>query len=411
VPSEYTTINQALDASAFGDTVLVAAGTYSVPETRDVGYGVPITSLMFLRDGVVVLSEEGPEATILDLAGQGTGRGWVALADELPSEQTKVKGFTLTGAPLGGRGLMVQSSGKVTVEDCVFRDLDSGESWGAGVRSDISRLAVIGCQFRDCHAPSGGAIFQTDPEISVESSLFERCSELAVRASGSEMFPGVVAVIRSCVFRENESSAGGGALGLTNYQQVTVEDCVFEANYGTGSGAGLSISSVYSAQVWRNVFVDNHAEGYAGGVFLQSTHAMVENNTFYNCSEGWTSGGGALKMYGGAMELHRNVVVACTGGPAVRLFSGTITTACNVFWDNPEGDVEGFVLGATDRVVDPQFCDPDAGDLTVAESSPCLPANSGGCDLIGALGQGCGSISVENTSWARIKALYRPTSK
>ena len=54
----------------------------------------------------------------------------------------------------------------------------------------------------------------------------------------------------------------------------------------------------------------------------------------------------------------------------------------------------------------PLFCDVDGGDLTVASDTPCLPQNNT-CELIGALGQGCGAVAVASRSWAGIKSLYR----
>jgi hypothetical protein len=78
-----------------------------------------------------------------------------------------------------------------------------------------------------------------------------------------------------------------------------------------------------------------------------------------------------------------------------------------VFWDNPGGETYGFSLSPTDRVIDPAFCDPEGGDFTLEPISPCLPANSLGCGLIGALGEGCGIVSIEADSWSAIKAKYR----
>jgi hypothetical protein len=46
-------------------------------------------------------------------------------------------------------------------------------------------------------------------------------------------------------------------------------------------------------------------------------------------------------------------------------------------------------------------------DLTVSSLSPCLPANSLGCGLIGALGQGCGTVAIQPMSWGQIKGAYR----
>jgi hypothetical protein len=74
---------------------------------------------------------------------------------------------------------------------------------------------------------------------------------------------------------------------------------------------------------------------------------------------------------------------------------------------NPGGDLDGIPYGTLDRVVDPGFCDPDSGDFTVQETSPCLPANSGGCGPIGGEGMGCGTVSVQSESWGAIKGKYR----
>jgi hypothetical protein len=81
-----------------------------------------------------------------------------------------------------------------------------------------------------------------------------------------------------------------------------------------------------------------------------------------------------------------------------------------VFWENPDGNMN-LSLDASDRVVDPEFCDPESDDFTVMNTSPCLPENSLGCGLIGALQEGCGTISIEETSWGKIKNRYRGSAE
>jgi hypothetical protein len=90
--------------------------------------------------------------------------------------------------------------------------------------------------------------------------------------------------------------------------------------------------------------------------------------------------------------------VAIDGGPEY-------TSGCNIFWDNAGGI--GLDLDPTDRIADPQFCDRDNRDYTLQATSPCLPALSLGCGLIGALEQGCGAISVTPQTWGRIKSSFR----
>jgi Right handed beta helix region len=69
VPSQYPTIQSAIDASISGDTVLVAPGVYSDRSTRTlVGGGSlgTVTALAFLSPGVTLVSELGAGSTTLD---------------------------------------------------------------------------------------------------------------------------------------------------------------------------------------------------------------------------------------------------------------------------------------------------------------------------------------------------------
>ena len=56
---------------------------------------------------------------------------------------------------------------------------------------------------------------------------------------------------------------------------------------------------------------------------------------------------------------------------------------------------------------DPLFVDAANDDYHLSSISKCLPANNWCGALIGALGEGCGPVSLEPLSWARIKAGYR----
>ena len=66
-----------------------------------------------------------------------------------------------------------------------------------------------------------------------------------------------------------------------------------------------------------------------------------------------------------------------------------------------------YIRDHSDRFVDPLFCAPELSDWTLHQGSPCLPEDPLGCGLIGAFGQGCGPVSIEPETWARIKGRYR----
>ena len=169
-----------------------------------------------------------------------------------------------------------------------------------------------------------------------------------------------------------------------------------------------------TARVQGNVFWDDHSvasTAYGGGAVVSASHVYVTGNTFHACSQVNTYYGGAGLVVAASryVWVENNIFSANVGSQAVRRSPSVEvwSTSCNVFWENVDGNADGFELDESDRIIDPLHCDPENGDLTLAANSPCLPENSGACGLIGALGQGCGGISIEPESWGRLKLRYR----
>src|SRR3989338_10803330 len=92
VPADYSTIQEAIDAAGYGDSVLVAPVTY--------------VENIVLKSGVVVQGAGADVTTI-----QGTGNGSVVSATRVDST-TKIDGFTITGGgnTYYGGGINCQNS-------------------------------------------------------------------------------------------------------------------------------------------------------------------------------------------------------------------------------------------------------------------------------------------------------------
>ena len=86
-----------------------------------------------------------------------------------------------------------------------------------------------------------------------------------------------------------------------------------------------------------------------------------------------------------------------------------VTGHCGLYWDNTLPHVQGCGVDPTmngNLIADPLFCDPDARNFMIRSDSPASPEHPSGCGLRGALCVGCGPVSIEPESWARIKQRY-----
>jgi hypothetical protein len=414
VPGEYPTIQAGLDASQFADTVLVAPGTYTYYEIRDLGTGFPWTACVFLVDGVVLKSESGPEVTVIDMS-QALGPQLNGINGmNAPSAGTVLDGFTLRGVPGLGRGVLLVSTGDVVIRDCILSDLDATVSNGGGVLA-LGSASIENCTFIRCHSnATGGAIYHSDGHLNLTACVIRECDSPAVRLDGVHG-PLESAYIADCTFIDNISNGGAGALSCGQYfGGVTVSRCYFRNNINYGTGGGALDFGAGNRLIENCVFVSNGAlagNGQGGAISVGGTGScVIRGNTFFGNYKTTNSAAGGTADIDSDTLFENNIIAGSGGGEAISLgISDELTSNCNVYWDNPEGI--GVPLSPTDRDVDPLFCNPANENLTLRLDSPCLPEDPLGCGLIGAYGAGCSATSVEVplkvSSWGAIKAGYR----
>ncbi|MFN8178429.1 MAG: right-handed parallel beta-helix repeat-containing protein [bacterium] len=417
VPSQYATINAAIDAAAPGDSVVVAPGVYDQYDTRLLADGYWYSAVAFLKSGVSVISEAGAGATMMRLDSAPEAPR-LCKGFGLPGT-VEVAGFTMTGTAPHIEGAVFANGGRLVLRDCVFQDLGVGFSDEVASGTVMSDMEVHGCRFENINGATGSAINQTSGTLLVEDSEFISCRSGAVALRYDSGFPHPTGMtVRRCRFVNNVQTLGGSAaIFVRNYTSVLIEESWFEGNQSIYTGGGgamggaLSTSASSMHLIRDNTFVRNTAD-YAGAVAVWGSGAQVLGNTFWG---NWTrlnsSQGGASVYFDSGGVLTNNVIAGSTGDEAVGRLGGVVQTSCNVFWANPVGNAT-FPLSSADLVVDPQFCDAAGGDFTVNAASPCLPGHGDpSCmDLIGAWGQGCGTVSVEPSTWGKVKSEFRSES-
>jgi hypothetical protein len=209
VPSEYPTIQQAIDAAVSGDSVLVAPGTYTNCDERPC-----TTRVAEMKAGVALVSEAGPELTTLRVDVPAGGAS-VVRGSGIVFGETLLRGFTITATAPDYKGTAFVSCLGVRIEHCVFADLDPGSSIGGGLFTNGSTVEVQSCEFQRCTAVEGAGYGSTNGSSIVERCLFEECEGGHVAQRNRRDFGGgaelrVPEQHRECCARGAHDAAGGG---------------------------------------------------------------------------------------------------------------------------------------------------------------------------------------------------------
>lgn len=302
VPSQFATLQAALDAAGNGDTVLVAAGTYTGSGNRDLDpHGKAIT----------VISEQGAAATILDVQGSVATphRGFVLTAG---GSFLIIDGFTIrNGHQANGGGILIQ--GLVTaklknlvVEQCVAVGVGGGIHVLQGAGPTIDQ-----CTFRFNQATEGAGV-RIDKDCFV---LMTGCSisDNAATVKGGGLFvsgffanPGTTFVsLVDCDIDRNTAQSFSGGIELFSDVSATFDGCRIRDNVCAGAfpewGGGLLVEFRSSATLTACEISGNGA-GAGGGVFLQQdgfVH-LVDSQILSNSV---SHSGGAINMNGQGTPL------------------------------------------------------------------------------------------------------------
>jgi predicted outer membrane repeat protein len=258
---------------------------------------------------------------------------------------------------------------------------------------------------------TGGAVLceQASPRF-VNCRFYENTSNWW--GGGVSCYGGSPAFVR-CSFEAN-SGAGGGVM-TGSYAAPTFEECLFVGNHGL-MGGGMFVAGVSGTPgpvLSRCTFSGNTVSGDGGAILTYSTVTLIQC-TFYGNTAAVVGGNIECTMLGARAVLQNTIVAFASAGGSVTCSHGgsASLTCCDVF-GNAGGDGYDCVAGQIgldgNISADPLFCDPQNGDFTLREDSPCAPFTPPNeeCDLIGAWPAGCSPPTPTlPVSWGRIKATY-----
>jgi len=262
VPSEYGTIQAAINDCNEGDIVVIEPGTYTGTDNTDLDFnGKAITVRSTKPDNPAVVA-----ATIIDCNGSESEPHGGFYFHTYEDANSVLSGLTITGAYGGFGGAIKCYDSSPAIVNCVFVD-NSVSGAGAGMHNHYSNPILINCIFRNNSSDWVGG---------------------ALRNHTSSP------VLINCLVTDNSAHYGGAMQNENSSSNPTLINCTFTGNTASGWAGGIlvrdSIPVISNCIFWGN----SDAGGTDESAQIHGGSPVIN----YSCIQGWTGGLGGTDNIG-----------------------------------------------------------------------------------------------------------------
>ena len=276
VPTSYPTIQAALNAATYNDTVCVEAGTFG---------GAGFHDLTFPRDHITI-EGAGKGNTTIDLGSLGRF-----------AEFDNLKGIRITDIAISngsadyGGALKVDMKSEVSLSNVRIHNCTTTSNGGAVYLSNNdSKLTIDQCDFDHNQAYHGGGVYSNlapDDETFIPQITNSTFSANTSQYDGGGINAAWNCNLAGCTLSANTagSEGGGGYFG----RSATVTNCNFLDNTAN-NGGGLYVGE--GCRISDTLIQGNTARNSAGGIHLYKTTIESCEVSYNNANNEINSSGG-----------------------------------------------------------------------------------------------------------------------
>ncbi|HOP06464.1 MAG TPA: dockerin type I domain-containing protein [candidate division Zixibacteria bacterium] len=377
VPSQFTSIQAAIETASDGDTVLISDGIY-------------LQKIDFAGKNVVVGSHY-----IID--SNPTHIEWTVIDADSGAVEPASQGATVNFS--NGEGPGARLIGLTVRGGLGNEDVYSFGRKGGGIYIRDAAPRIEHCLIRNNYASTsgGGAYCSGDP-----IPLFSNCrfiENLTAFFGGGIEIDLCSPMIVDCEFRDNSAGKSLGIGGGLDIWQgdPTIIGCWFIENIAY---AGGGVSCYAGNMQMSNSLLLNNEAWFGGGLYAYGLDPVVTQCTFFG-NRGDQTGGGVY-IEGCHLILNNSIIAYSENGVGLAEYVSNSELNCCDLYGNIDGDWVGSIAVQADlngnQWTDPLFCDAVNEDFTLDAMSSCLPDNNDCMQRIGAYGAGCeGALKMQIT--------------
>ena len=378
-PTDYTTVQAAVDAANDGDTVKVAGYCAGVEARAGVTQTVYISKTLTLRGGYTITNWTVPDpvANPTTLDAEGLGRVLYITGDISPTiERLRITGGDATG--LGGTKWDADAGGGVYVITATAtisnnQVFNNTAVYGGGLCLQYSGATLSGNTFTANTAYGNGGGLYLGSSDAILSDNVVTANTSGWSGGGLNLCEKSDATLIGNAISANTAAFGGG-LSLLESDAMLSSSIVISNTAYYGGGLHLDYSD---ATLVNNLVVNNQATGAGSGLYIERSSPHLLHTTIARNTGGDGSGIYVPSRPGtsSTVALTNTILVSHTVG--ITVTAGNTATLEGTLWYGNGQDTGGagtILIGTVNVHGDPAFINPTAFDYHLSSGSAAIDA-------------------------------------
>ncbi|MGB2866645.1 MAG: right-handed parallel beta-helix repeat-containing protein [Sedimentisphaerales bacterium] len=334
-PADFDNIQQAINSSEHGDTIIVKPGTYN-------------QGIFFNNKSVTLTSEDPDDPNIVQSTIITTNSGYSVTFDFGEGNRSVLTGFAITGGGIHCSDGTSPTISKNVIRDCGGDGIHGEEDNAEPILSDNTISSNTGYGIYKCNGPitnniisenNIGGIAYCDGDISnniISENLF-----LSNSPGGGGLSYCKGKIVGNIIAYNHTNQKGGACYECTG-------DIIGNRIIGNTSQIAGGALSNCRGMIRNNIIAGNRSTN-GGGLF--SCYQIYNNTIVGNIAE---ENGGALSQCPG--NISNNIIAFNSARKFVGGINGAGTSSYNNFWLNEGGNFGGgATMGPGDMIAEPLF--------------------------------------------------------